>query len=215
MEAPVDWESSDEQNRKSHKAKKADSKHEFYGTALLRFAVKKLEKKWIHIDPATIEKIRDYVYNHDFMNEQLSGIWRFHEPKSLEWKIARLADRISTPAIPELERYRDTGKRMWTSFYNPDITFEERKNFSFAQIWKYAKTWKLDQFMFFSTLLAVKASDFWHPVLQKIYKERSPQKKEAAQRIISLAREEHIDEATITKMKETLQQYAIAYEFDF
>ncbi len=215
MEAPVIWESTVEQERKEKKMKKADRRHEFYGTMLLRSAVLYLEQKWVNLDPITVEKIRDYVNNHDFMSEKLSWKGRFHEPLSIEWKIARLADRISTPAIPELERYRDTGKRMWTTYYNPNITFAEREAFSFAKGWEYNKAWKLDQFMFFATLLAIKASDFWHPVLQKIYKERAPQKREAAQRIISLAREEHIDESVITQMEETLHQYAIAYEFDF
>lgn len=215
MEAPIDWESDDEQKRKSHKAKKADKRHELYGVSQFRFALAKMKKRWIEVDPNIIDKVIDYVYNHDFMSEKLSWKGRFHEPLSLEWKIARLADRISTPAIPELERYRETWKRMWTTYYNPDITFAEREAFSFAKGWEYAKAWKLDQFMFFATLLAIKASDFWHPVLQKIYNERAPQKREAAQRIISLAREEHIDESIITQMEETLHQYAIAYEFDF
>lgn len=215
MEAPIDWESDDEQKRKSNKAKKADKRHELYGVSQFRFALAKMKKRWIEVDPNIIDKVVDYVYNHDFMSEKLSWKWRFHEPLSLEWKIARLADRISTPAIPELERYRETWKRMWTTYYNPDITFAEREAFSFAKGWEYTKAWKLDQFMFFATLLAIKASDFWHPELQKIYSERAPQKREAAQRIISLAREEHIDESIITQMVKTLHQYAIAYEFDF
>lgn len=215
MEAPIDWESDDEQKRKSNKAKKADKRHELYGVSQFRFALAKMKKRWIEVDPNIIDKVVDYVYNHDFMSEKLSWKWRFHEPLSLEWKIARLADRISTPAIPELERYRETWKRMWTTYYNPDITFAEREAFSFAKGWEYTKAWKLDQFMFFATLLAIKASDFWHPILQKIYSEWAPQKREAAQRIISLAREEHIDESIITQMEKTLHQYAIAYEFDF
>lgn len=215
MEAPIDWESDDEQKRKSNKAKKADKRHELYGVSQFRFALAKMKKRWIEVDPNIIDKVVDYVYNHDFMSEKLSWKWRFHEPLSLEWKIARLADRISTPAIPELERYRETWKRMWTTYYNPDITFAEREAFSFAKGWEYTKAWKLDQFMFFATLLAIKASDFWHPILQKIYSEWAPQKREAAQRIISLAREEHIDESIITQMVKTLHQYAIAYEFDF
>lgn len=215
MEAPIDWESDDEQKRKSNKAKKADKRHELYGVSQFRFALAKMKKRWIEVDPNIIDKVVDYVYNHDFMSEKLSWKGRFHEPLSLEWKIARLADRISTPAIPELERYRETWKRMWTTYYNPDITFAEREAFSFAKGWEYTKAWKLDQFMFFATLLAIKASDFWHPILQKIYSEWAPQKREAAQRIISLAREEHIDESIITQMEKTLHQYAIAYEFDF
>lgn len=215
MEAPIEWESVSEKSRKEKKAQKADRRHELYGVSQFKFALAKLKKKWIAVDPLITEKVVDYVYNHDFMSEKLSGKWRFHEPLSLEWKIARLADRISTPAIPELERYRETWKRMWTIFYNPDINFAEREAFSFANIWKYAKEWKLDQFMFFSTLLAVKSSDFWYPVLQKIYSERAPQKREAAERIISLAREEHISEIIIEQMKHTLQQYAQVYEFDF
>lgn len=214
MEAPVAWESEKEQKRKQHKAKKADSKHEFYGTSLLRFFVRKLEKKWVQVDPAIVEKIREYVYNHDYMTPELNGD-RFHEPSSLEWQIARLADRISTPAVPELERYRATWKRLWTPFYNPNITFEDRKNFTFGKMWQYIKAWKLDQFMFFSTLLAVKSKDFAHPVLQELYKEWIPQKKQAVERILSLAKEENIDEATIAQIKKTLQQYSTIYEFDF
>lgn len=215
MEPPVEWDSFSEKQRKEKKAEKTDRRHELYGVFQFRFALAKMKKRWIEIDPAIVDKVIDYVYNHDFMSEKLSWKWRFHEPLSLEWKIARLADRISTPAIPELERYRETGKRRWTTFYNPDITFAEREVFSFAKIWQYAKEWKLDQFMFFSTLLAIKSSDFWHPVLQEIYSKWAPQKREAAERIISLAREEHIDEIIIDQMKHTLQQYAKVYEFDF
>jgi len=214
MEAPVDWESTTEVDRKSKKTKKADGKHEFFGTAQLRSAVLHLKKKWIHLDPITVEKIREYVYNHDYMTPELN--WdRFHEPSSLEWQIARLADRISTPAVPELERYRATWKRFKTPFFNKNISFEDRKNFTFGQMWKYMKAWKLDQFMFFATLLAVKSKDFKHPVLQELYKERIPQKKEAIERILSLAVEENIDAETIQAIKETLKQYSQIYEFDF
>lgn len=69
--------------------------------------------------------------------------------------------------------------------------------------------------MFFATLLAVKAEDFSHPLLQEIYREWSPEKAAAAQRIITLAQEEGIDEQTIEKMKQTLEQYSELYQFDF
>lgn len=214
MEKPEATDSDADKIRKDAKAKKADSRHELYGVAQFKFALAKLKKAWISMDPIKEQKIAEYIYNHDFMNAQLNG-GKYHEPSSLEWQISRLADRISTPAIPEIERYWATGKRMGTPFFNKDVSFEERKKFTFQHIGQYAKQGKLDEFMFFATLLAVKPEDFSHPVLQEIYREWEPQKKEAAERILTMAQEEGFDEATIDEMRQTLKQYAEIYEFDF
>jgi len=61
--------------------------------------------------------------------------------------------------------------------------------------------------------LAVKASDFTHPVLQEIYQARSPQKHAAAEHIFTMAAQEGIDTATITQMREVVKEYAMLYEF--
>lgn len=192
----------------------ADSRHALYGQAQLRLALAKLAEKGIAIDPQIIEDINNYIYNHDYMTPMLNGD-RYTEPSTIEGQIARLADRISTDAITEIERYRKTGKRRGTAFFNPKIDFEDRVNFRFSQAGSYIKAGKLDQFMFFATLLAVKASDFAHPVLQEIYQGRAPQKRAAAEHIFTMAEQEGIDPAIIAQMREVVKEYGKLYEFEF
>lgn len=194
--------------------KNSDSKHEYFWTVVLKNAVEKLRNQWYDLDDTFVEEVREYVYNHDYMTPHLNGD-RFQEPKSLEWQIARLADRISTSVIEEIDRYWATWKRMWTQYFNPSITFEERKDFKFSKIGDYFKAWKLDQFMFFATLLAVKKEDFKNPVLQEIYAERAPEKKHAADHIVQVARDEWFDSQTIEQIKQTLTDYSEIYDFDF
>ncbi|HBB03484.1 TPA: hypothetical protein DCZ39_01075 [Patescibacteria group bacterium] len=71
--------------------------------------------------------------NHDFFNERLDGD-TYHEPMSIEGQITRLADRISVPIDQEITRYRETGKRLGTKYFNKDITWQERVDFSFANM---------------------------------------------------------------------------------
>lgn len=65
------------------------------------------------------------------------------------------------------------------------------------------------------TLLAVKAEDFQNPVLQEIYAAWVPQKREAVERILTLAQEEGYTGEQLEAMKNTISQYAKIYEFDF
>lgn len=83
VEAPDTTDDEKQMKRKERKAKRADSKHELYGVAQLKFGLAKLKAKGVAIDPATIRKIQEYVYNHDYMTPQLNGD-KFHEPSSLE-----------------------------------------------------------------------------------------------------------------------------------
>ncbi|USN55075.1 MAG: hypothetical protein H6765_00175 [Candidatus Peribacteria bacterium] len=169
------------EGKNKRKLKHADKNHELYGVAQFRKALKYLSTVGITtgesnqsetyvFDPERIAKVEDYIANHDYLTPKMNGD-RFHEPVSLEGKIARLADRISesNPAA-EVQRYRDTGKRLQTAFFKPSISAAERDAFSFGKIGEYAKQGKLDQFMFFEAIFAVTPEDFSHPVLQDIYR---------------------------------------------
>jgi hypothetical protein len=46
----------------------------------------------------------------------------------------RLADRVSVPVEEEIVRYRETGKRLNTRYFNDQISFEERVNFTFENM---------------------------------------------------------------------------------
>ncbi len=138
VQAPESGDTEKDTKRKEKKAKRADSKHELYGVAQMKFALAKLKKEGKEIDPEIEKKIAEYVYNHDYMTPQLNGD-RFHEPSSIEGQIARLADRISTSAITEIERYWKTGKRMGTTFFKEEIPFSARESFRFSDIGKYIK----------------------------------------------------------------------------
>lgn len=212
MPKPDESDSPKQAAIKQKKAAVADSRHALYGMAQLRFALSKLASKGITIDPQVIQDINNYIYNHDYMTPMLNGD-RYTEPYSIEGQIARLADRISTDAVAEMERYWKTGKRLGTNFFNPEISFQQRRDFRFSQAGSYIKAGKLDQFMFFATLLAVKASDFTHPVLQEIYQGRAPQKRAAAEHIFTMAEQEGIDPAIIAQMREVVKEYSVLYEF--
>ncbi|MEI6774716.1 MAG: hypothetical protein WCL18_08285 [bacterium] len=127
--------------------------------------------------------------NHDFFNERLDGE-KYHEPTSIEGQITRLADRISTPIQQEIERYRETGKRLGTVYFNNKITWQERIEFTFANMKTYITSGKFDEFTFFLSLLAQKDSDFSHPVLAKIYQQWATTKHQGIESILHIAKAE-------------------------
>ena len=195
-----------------HKEKNNDRKHPLYGTAQVRLAVRWLRKKWVHIDLDKLDDLQDYVYNHDYLNDHLSG-GRYVEPRSLEWQIARLADRVSESVSWEVKRYRETGKRMGTPYFIANIPLSARKNFHFGRVGEYAAKGWLDQCMFFGALLSIKPQDFSHPVLQKLYKEWEIDKKDAVEYIIKEANNLWYGKKTLAKLDEVMTYYAKIYEF--
>lgn len=196
----------------SHKHKTNDRKHPLYWTAQVRLAVRKLQEKGMVVDPSKLRDVYDYVYNHDYLNDNLSG-GRYKKPRSLEWQIARLADRVSESVLWEVKRYRETGKRMGTPYFISHIPLEARKDFHFGRAGEYAAKWWLDQCMFFGALLSIKPQDFSHPVLQKLYKAWAIDKKDAIDYIMKEAENLWYDKKTLAKLDEVITYYAQIYDF--
>jgi len=191
---------------KQKKRTVAERKHNEFGVAQINLAVKKLKEKWISIDPDQVEKIKDYIFNHDFFSTRLDWI-KYKEPTSIEGQVVRLADRVSVTVEEEIVRYRETGKRLNTRYFNDQISFEERVNFTFENMWNYIKTWKFDEFTFFLALLSMSPDDFENKTLKKIYSERSINKQDGINKILKIAEEESYTPENIKSMKKLITDY--------
>lgn len=191
---------------KKTKQKKAEEEHNNYWVAQIKLGIKKLKEKNIEIDKKQQEKIEDYIRNHDFFNTRLDGT-EHTEPKSLEGQITRLSDRISTSIEEEIERYRRTGKRLKTKYFNSDISFKERINFSFWNMWIYIKSGRFDEFTFLLALLSQTPKDFSNPILAKIYEKRSSDKQKGIKKIIEIAQKEWYPESEIKTMENLIDKY--------
>jgi hypothetical protein len=199
----------DTQQQKQAKEKKqntSERNHGNYGVSQIKLANKKLKEKWISLDPKEQQKIEDYIRNHDFFNTRLDGT-KYQEPSSLEGQITRLADRISVPIEEEIARYRETGKRLNTVYFKPEISFQERVDFNFGNMGNYIKSGKFDEFTFFLALLSQKSEDFSHPTLAKIYQKWSSIKNKGIQTILEIAKEEGYPEKEIKEMENLIHKY--------
>ncbi len=199
---------------KLKKQKKSESEHFRYGVAQVKLWIKKLKEQNIVVSDQDQKKIEDYILNHDFFNERLDGT-KYQEPQSIEWQITRLSDRISVPIEEEIQRYRETGKRLHTPYFKNDISREERAEFNFSNMWKYIKTWKFDEFTFFLALLSQKPSDFSNPVLAKIYQGWSSTKHKWIERILQIAKEEGYNEKEIVAMQQLIAKYLQHFDIQF
>ena len=139
--------------------------------------MKRLKEQNITISLEDQKKIEDYILNHDFFNTRLDGE-KYHEPISIEGQITRLADRISVSTQEEIKRYWETGKRLGTTYFKKDISWEERIDFSFANMGEYIKNGKFDQFTFFLAMLSQSACDFSNPIVVKIYQQWATNKQQ-------------------------------------
>lgn len=195
---------------------RSESYHARYGVAQIRKGWLSIKNK-IEVDikwEIRYKKIKHYILNHDKMTWWLDP--NDELPNSLEGQIVLLADRISTDASKEIERYWETGKRRKTAFFKPEITLEDRINFNFSKIGEYIKSGKLDQFMFFFAMLAISENDFDHLILKQIYKEWASQKYvDATETIYRLARENGYDEIMISQMKNHIDNYLKHYGVEF
>jgi HD superfamily phosphodiesterase len=195
--------------RQEAKRKKAEQRHALYGVAQIRLA-----SKHISLTAEEKAKIEDYIYNHDFFNTRLDGK-KYQEPYSLEGQITRLADRISVPIEEEIQRYWETGKRLGTPYFNPEISWEKRRDFSFAKMQEYLKTGMFDEFTFFLSLLSQQATDFSHPVLAKIYQQRASSKKKGIETILEIAMNEEYRDEEIQEIKKLIDHYLQHFHIQF
>ncbi len=191
---------------KQRKKKKAEQKHNIYGIAQIKLAIRKLKEKNIEINKSDEEKIIDYIYNHDFLNTRLD--WEnYKEPNSLEGQITRLSDRISTPIEQEIWRYRETGKRLQTPYFKSDISFEERIDFNFNNMGNYIKNGHFDEFTFFLALLSQDSKDFSNSILADIYKKWSSTKEKGIKKILDIAKKEWYPSTDILLMENLINKY--------
>ena len=121
---------------KEKKRAKAEREHARYGLAQINLAKQKLQAAGVQIPPEDYEKIKDYILNHDFFNTRLDGD-AYSEPQSIEGQIVRLSDRTSVPVTEEIDRYRETGKRLKTPYFVDGIDLKDRLDFSFPKIKEY------------------------------------------------------------------------------
>lgn len=184
--------------------------HNRCGMAQVRKWIQNLRKQGIIIKSEQEADIMDYVYHHDFFNARLDGD-KYSEPRSLEWQIVRLADRMSTNISREARRYWETGKRLKTPYYKREISFEERINFSFPKIKNYIESGKFDEFTFFLALLSMSGDDFTHPVMKEMYNEWAKDKHDAITTILEIAREEGFSNEDIREMKNLIHQYILHF----
>lgn len=199
---------------KQRKKIKSEREHARYGVAQIKLWISKLKDKGVEINEEDQKKIENYILNHDFFNTRLDWT-KYQEPYSLEWQITRLADRISTPIEEEIERYRETWKRLNTTYFKKDISFQERIDFSFANMWIYIKTWKFDEFTFFLSLLSQSPSDFSNPVLHDIYAKRQSNKNKWIRKIFEIAKQEWYKEEDIIEMKNMINKYLEHFDIKF
>jgi len=191
---------------KKNKQIKSERNHGNYGVSQIKLGVKKLKEKHIEINKEDQEKIEDYIRNHDFINTRLDWT-KYQEPKSLEWQITRLADRISVPIDEEIDRYRETWKRLNTAYFKPEISFDERVEFTFSNMWNYIKSWKFDEFTFFLALLSQSKEDFSHPTLANIYQKWASSKQKWIERMLEIAKEEWYSNTDIKTMEKLIHKY--------
>ncbi len=199
---------------KQRKKVKSEREHARYGVAQIKLWINKLKDINVSIPEEDQKKIEDYILNHDFFNTRLDWA-KYQEPYSLEWQITRLSDRISTPIEEEIERYRETWKRMNTTYFKKDIPFQERVDFSFANMWNYIKTWRFDEFTFFLSLLSQSPSDFSNPVLHDIYAKRQSNKNKWIKKILEIAKQEWYNDEDISEMKNMVDQYLHHFDIKF
>lgn len=210
-----DQDTDDQIQAKQRKKVKSEREHASYWVAQVKLWFIKLKEKWIEISEEDKNKIEDYILNHDFINERLD--WsKYQEPSSLEWQITRLADRTSTSIAEEVKRYRETWKRLKTSYFKEDIPFQDRLDFSFSNIGYYIKTWKYDQFSFFLwALLSQSPKDFSNPVLHDIYYKRQSHKNKWIKKILEIAKQEWYSDDDIKKMETLTNQYLDHFDIKF
>lgn len=199
--------------------KRNDKNHEQLGWRIVKRRIQLLKSKGYEVSPEDEAKLQDYLPNHDFFSKQLNGA-RFQEPSSLEWQIVRLADRISVPLKDEINRYRDTGKRLGTPFFLPEVPLEVRMSFSFDNMHKkendqrlYIADYLVDEVMFFIGMLMIQWSDFSHPTLARLYEERAVQKVDAAKYILEISDIEDPDHTNKEKLRLLLESLWRRYGF--
>lgn len=197
---------------KSRREKRNDKKHEYFWWIIVRNRIARLRKHNVFVSPDDDAKLKDYLINHDFFSQQLNGK-RFQEPYSLEGQIVRLADRISVPLTEEIDRYRETWKRLKTPFFFPETDINIRMNFSFDDFWAYNEAGIIDEVMFFTGMLMINGSDFSHPILSRLYDEWATQKNTAAAHILDIARTEGTSDEDINKLTELLDALGKRYNF--
>lgn len=213
---PIISEQDTDKQIQAKKRKKWESEkdHPRYGVAQVKLWISKLKNKWIQINEEDKNKIEDYILNHDFFNTRLDWT-RYKEPSSLEWQITRLSDRISTPIEEEIERYRETWKRMNTAYFKRDISFQERIAFSFVNMWDYIRDWRFDELTFLLTLLSQSPWDFSNPVLHDIYAKWQLNKNKWIKKILEIARQEWYNDDDITEMRNMIDQYLQYFDIKF
>jgi hypothetical protein len=151
------------------------------------------------ISPEITSIVLDGIINSDFYNKRLDP--SLNPPKSIEGEVVRAADKMLDNIVGKVDRYYNYGVARGKVFFDPTLTFEERKMFSF-------NNFVGDQLNVILSILGLTPEDFSHPVLQEEYRRWSlVQKKRVVARIVSLAEEIGESEENIKKIKHVIRWY--------
>ena len=82
-------------------------------------------------------------------------------------------------------------------------------------MWEYIKSGRFDEFTFFLSLLSQNASDFSHPILARIYQERSKSKSKWISCILDIAENEWFTHQEIQQMKILIEDYLQYFDISF
>lgn len=156
--------------------------------------------------PKEAENIHNMLVQHDYLCPLVDG--RPLPPVLLDNPIAeifRLADKTSVSPEEEINRYYLTGKRLTKeqsvgTFYNPDITFEERIDFKNS-------LQKKEFLPFFLALFAIQPADFFFAETAELYRRWALGKSKAARRIIELGHQEGLDRRSLDQIMVTIARF--------
>ncbi len=195
------------------KRERCEKRHNKCWIWQIKLAKNKLKKDWIIFDESFWNDIYDYINNHDFLNDRLDP--NYKEPKSIEWWIVRLSDRISTNIETEIDRYWETWKRLKTPYFIENISFEDRVSFNFTKVWEYIKSKKFDEFTFFLALISVSKNDYQNDDLKQIYASWAKSKDIWIKKILDIWVHEWFSQWQIEKMKTLISDYIKYFNINY
>lgn len=157
------------------------------------------------IAPDIEDLVIDGIRCSDYYNKRLdpSSI----PPKTIEGEVVRAADKMLYNLVAKVDRYwYEYGVSRKAKFFDPTLTFSERKKFSFDNFLG-------DQLNVILSILGLRPEDFSQPILQEEYKKWSQKPKEkVVSRIIDLAREIGESSENIEKISLTIFQYRKTFD---
>jgi len=118
-------------------------------------------------------------------------------------EVFRLVDKTSLPPVKEIERYYLAGKNWGNVFFKPELTYEERFDYS-----RGTKHW--DQINHFLNLFAIQASDWAYDETRRLYRQwemKDGGRLLAVKKIFQLAEQEGLSSAQSKQINDILEEF--------